>query len=383
MPRDNLTVNDLSDGDLVIWRMTEANHVEIYVKSKKLFEQTSIHAVNTPAKKMTRVMATSFRPACYKHVFHCKTKQLRLCASLYAERWAAYENRYDTGRINVKTAFREMQKNLGTSPEGSLKLTRELFYQRGRFRAIKYAARRRGILCYPGDQEGNGGRGMTCCMFAILCYQTAGLADHVKPLDGSPFFHISDKKISAKDAPVVVKVLDDAGFGKQDIGDYMFYVGCIQQQNEYRIDWQKDWKTEVVKEKPQPQRVGYLYVPSLMQWKTPASFGGFDWGAALTQGMLLDAKIANPEHIWQSLQADPRTGSISEAWRSPTHPRPPKRPSRPTRRSSTTASRPRPNAARPSPPNKPRGLFGCPVFVPRRSSNWTSARPSVPLGSRT
>jgi hypothetical protein len=301
-------VQDLHDGDLIIWKMSdEASHVEMFVKSKNLFEQTSIHAVNNPAKKMTRVMATSFQPQFYKHVFHCK-KRLRLKASLYAERWAAYENRYDTDRINVKTAFRELHRNLGTSKGDLQELMKQLFMERGRFRAIKYTARRRGILCYPGDQEGDGGRGMTCCMYAILCYQVAGLADHVKPLEGSPFGHVSDKKLTEQDATVVAKKLDEAGFSKQAIGDYMSYVGSIQQQNEYGIDWKKSGKPEVVKGKPQSKRPGYLYVPSLLQWETPKSFSGFDWAAALTPGMLLDAKIANPEHVWQSLQAD------SENW---------------------------------------------------------------------
>jgi hypothetical protein len=102
----------------------------------------------------------------------------------------------------------------------------------------------------------------------------------------------------------VKKMLQQSGFSKADIQAYFTYVGCIQAQNEYSIDWVKAGKTEVRKGEPAKKLPGYTYVPSLLQWKTPSNFSGFDWGAAITPGMLLDAKIANPEHIWQSLVHD-------------------------------------------------------------------------------
>ena len=61
MPRADLTTADLQPGDLIIWKMGDgdANHVEMFTGASH-FAETSIHAVNTPAKDMTRVMPTSF-----------------------------------------------------------------------------------------------------------------------------------------------------------------------------------------------------------------------------------------------------------------------------------------------------------------------------------
>jgi hypothetical protein len=207
MPRNDLKIADLTGGDLILWKMgEEASHVEMFTAGSH-FTETSIHAVNNAAKQMTRVMPTSFRPDFYKHVFHCSDANLRAAAVAIARDWAQYENRYDTDRIAVKTAFREMHKKLGTDPGDGRQIMVDLFYERGRFRAIKYASRRNGIPCYPGDQDNNG-KGMTCCMFAILCYQVAGITAQVNPLGGAnSFFHVSDKKIGPIEAPIVKNTL--------------------------------------------------------------------------------------------------------------------------------------------------------------------------------
>jgi hypothetical protein len=322
MPRNDLKIADLTPGDLVLWKMgEEASHVEMFTGGSH-FSDTSIHAVNTPAKQMTRVMATSFTPQFFKHVFHCMDNPLRTAAVTQAQNWAQYENRYDTDRIAVKTAFREMHKKLATAAGDVRRLMVDLFYERGRFRAIKYASRRNGVLCYPGDQDNNG-KGMTCCMFAILSYQVAGIAPQVKALGGaSSFFHVSDKKMGPKEAPIARKMLEQSGFSSADIQAYFAYLGCIQAQNEYSIDWAKAGKPEVRKGEPAKKLPGYTYVPSLLQWNNPGSFGGFDWGAAITPAMLLDAKIANPEHLWQSLVQHDRNWTYLGSMADDTRPKP-------------------------------------------------------------
>jgi hypothetical protein len=107
MPPDNLTTADLSAGDLIVWKMGDgdANHVELFTGGSH-FAATSIHAVNTPAKQMQRVMPTSFAAASYKHVFRCQRPEQVAKAVKFARQWALYENRYDKPRIDVKSAYR-------------------------------------------------------------------------------------------------------------------------------------------------------------------------------------------------------------------------------------------------------------------------------------
>lgn len=304
MARTDLTKADLQPGDLVIWKMGEdASHVEMYTGTTH-FPATSIHAVNTPAKGMTRLMPTSFTGAFYKHIFRCTKAGMALSAVQYASQWARYENRYDKGRIDVKTAFREMHKNLGTSADDMDRIMINRFMELGRFRAIKYAARRDGIVCYPGD-DGNSGHGMTCCMFAILCYQVAGIAAEVVPLDpADPMVRVSDKKMDANDLAALKRQMQILGFDGSVFREYQAYVTRIQEQNEYRIDWAVAKKPVVDKGVPAGKHPAFRFCPSILMWAHPATFHAFDWLSAVTPGMMLDAKIANPQHVWVSLDND-------------------------------------------------------------------------------
>ena len=306
MPRYDLVRSDLQAGDLVIWKMGEgsANHVELYTGTSH-FTDTSIHAVYAPAKDMTRVMPTSFSGAQHKHIFRCLKPHMAADVVALASSWARYENRYDKPRIDVKTAFRDMHRNMGTTDDEMAILMIHRFMDVGRFRAIKYAARRSGVLCYPGD-DGNSGHGMTCCMFAILCFQVAGIASQVNRLDpAQPLTRVSDKKMDANDLVTLKRHMSMLGFPSKVYYEYAHYVGRIQEQNEYRIDWAKAGKPEVQKGPATPKQAGFTFYPSILMWNDPQQFGAFDWPAAITPGMMLDAKIANPQHVWDSLRGDP------------------------------------------------------------------------------
>ncbi len=304
MARTDLTKADLQPGDLIVWKMSdEASHVEMFTGTTH-FAATSIHAVNTPAKGLTRVMANSFAGAFFKHIFRCTKAGMALSAAQYASQWARYETRYDKNRIDVKTAFREMHRNLGTSADDMNRMMINRFMELGRFRAIKYAARRNGILCYPGD-DGNNGHGMTCCMFAILCYQVAGIANEVVPLDpADPLLRVSDKKMDQKDLATLKRQMQILGFDGSAFREYQAYVTRIQEQNEYRIDWAAAGKPVVDKGVPAAKHASFRYCPSILMWEHPATFHSFDWLSAVTPGMMLDAKIANPQHVWSSLDND-------------------------------------------------------------------------------
>jgi hypothetical protein len=305
MARNDLTTADLQPGDLIVWKMGEsdASHVEMFTGGSH-FPDTSIHAVNTPAKDMTRVMPTSFSAASYKHAFRCLNADQVRKAIKYATQWAQYENRYDKPRIDVKTAYRQMHRNLGTpAPQIAAEMQR-LFWTKGRFRAIKYAARRASILCYPGD-DGESGHGMTCCMFAILCNQVAGIASHVNKLDSAqPFVRVSDKKMSPEDLRVLQKMMAIQGFPAGVFMEYQQYVQGLKEQNEYQINWEVAQKAAVQKGPSAQKKVGFTYYPSILMWRDPTTFATFDWSHAITPGMQLDAKIANPQHVWDSLTAN-------------------------------------------------------------------------------
>jgi hypothetical protein len=79
------------------------------------------------------------------------------------------------------------------------------------------------------------------------------------------------------------------------------YVQNIKETNEYHIDWTVAQKPEVQKGPSAPKKVGSTYYPSIMMWRDGRTFASFDWSDAISPGMMLDAKIANPQHVWESL----------------------------------------------------------------------------------
>ena len=313
LPVKTVTLSQMTPGDLVFWRMSEeASHVEMFA-GKDAFDSTSIHAVNNPDKGMQRLMATSFLPQFFKHVYRCRRPELVRRAFKYAKNWSAYENKYDKPRIQTKEVHRDTAKALGIVGDARRRQMLDLFMQRGRFRAIKFTTRRATILCYPGEQDGSG-RGLTCCMFAILCYQVAGLADHVYKVgsaeaglpDNSPLVRVSDKKVIPEEFIQLAEVLKLRGFSAFDIASYAGYLNALQEVFPYGLDFSK-FPTKAPPVRPRGQKIpGASYYPSILFWKKPP-ISGFDFGAAMTPAMLLDAKIATPEDFRQSIEADIRT----------------------------------------------------------------------------
>lgn len=306
--RNDLKVSDLQNGDIIIWKMngSDASHVEIYTGASH-FANTSIHAVNNPEKAMTRVMANSFRGTFFKQVFRMRGRPQHLRRSLrQVKRWARFESPYDKFRIDLKTKFRNsVTRKLGD--EGAKRgLMERLFREQGCFRAIKFAARRRQIMCYPGDDESSAGRGVTCCMFAILCYQVAGLVDYVTPIGFNDFdLRVSDKKMTESELKKLIKSMKKTP-NNVDVQAYKKYISKLHSKNPYDVDWKSLGESRMVRKDGHRARSSdYSFLPSLNFWKDPSQpITTLDWDQAITPGLMLDAKIANPEDLFRALSFD-------------------------------------------------------------------------------
>ncbi|MEO3433363.1 hypothetical protein [Inquilinus sp. CAU 1745] len=306
--RNDLKVSDLRNGDIVIWKMegSAASHVEIYTGSSH-FASTSVHAVNNPEKAMTKIMANSFRGAFFKQIFRMKGRPQHLRRSLrQVNRWARFESPYDKFRIDLKTKFRNSTTSKFGNEGAKHVLMQQLFHEQGCFRAIKFAARRRQIMCYPGDDESFTGRGVTCCMFAILCYQVAGLVNYVTPIESNDFdLRVSDKKMTESELKNLVKLMKKKP-NNIDIQAYKRYISKLHSKNPYDIDWKSLGEPPMLRNGGgRPRSSDYSFLPSLNFWKDSSQpITTLDWAQVITPGLMLDAKIANPEDLFRALSFD-------------------------------------------------------------------------------
>ena len=200
---------------------TNAGHVMIVGATDKAGIATQIHQV---AKSMTntvadtgsqreRLVPNSPKPpgmsSSRKRVVRCRNENLRQDAArlaLYWQRW--FQFGFSDNRRTNATVFENMRSSKSAAERVSD--LRAHFRETGMFRAIKYAARRNGFLCYP-NESGESGQGMYCSMFVAICYQVAGISDVVRTADVSdPLLRVSDKKMSEKDLTRVRKQMGKA-----------------------------------------------------------------------------------------------------------------------------------------------------------------------------
>lgn len=155
--------------------------------------------------------------------------------------WAQYETPYDGVRINLTQAYMNKIALDGisiTDVPKRLQIQRKLCDEQGKFRAIKCAARRKYALCPGDDDTASNGRGLTCTMFAILCYQVAGLADRVNAFETpNPLHRVSDEKMDGIGLERLERVLPKGGFGGRDLVAYREYSEWIRSPNPYKIKW--------------------------------------------------------------------------------------------------------------------------------------------------
>jgi hypothetical protein len=232
-----------------------------------------------------------------KRILRCKDSNLARCAArqaLYWQRW--FQLDFSEQRIADATSFE--QKYSGEM----LARLRSHFDSTGKYRAIKYAARRNSFLCYP-DREGNSGKGMFCSMFVVICYQVAGLEDYVTPARHTDtMLRISDKKMAPDDCrKVKEKLVSDGptGCSALDFSGYEQYTQRLKDSNPYGLDNMEEREAGVRRKK-------LVYRPSIEYWdfKKCPSIGAANWAGIFTKGMMVDSKIVMPRGLYDSLLDD-------------------------------------------------------------------------------
>jgi hypothetical protein len=243
-----------------------------------------------------------------------KNQTLAANAAEQARVWGAYQTSFDILRAYEKDKNVKYIESQGLSR--IKERSRELFHQRGKWRAIKYATRRNGPCCQLGDNEPDESRGVTCSQFVIMCYQTAGLERFVKRASPAGLERASDKKATASIHGrhwefLLRPALRWQGFCEQDIAEWKRYVE--------RLEGIRDPMptTEEIEEMFAPalekarknrganRPRGYVYVPSIRWWLCPKNpITSFPWDHHITQGMMLDCKSTTPAVLHESLLAD-------------------------------------------------------------------------------
>ncbi len=272
-------------------------------------------AMHTHAVKrgLSGVWETTLFPEANRHVVRCKRDGLRDEAAAWAKVWAKYLIPYSLPRKD-RAETMDAQPLAG----GIVAKHRELFEIFGKWRAIKYAARRKSYLCYPGE-NGAEGQGMICGQFVALCFQVAGIAPCVTEAKVDHSIWVSDKRLD-EDAlrrlkPYVLDQVIPSGRSKQDWEGYLAYCESLHETNPYRLVDVNDpercparFERVVPREKPVSKpRPGVEYLPSILFWNYSryGDISALPWADFITTGMLVDSKVVMPASLYESLMADP------------------------------------------------------------------------------
>ena len=299
-----MKISELKAGDIMFTMLNQkppALHTQLYI-GKAQFPETALHAVD--GDKFSKLMATGLKPGNETLVYRCGRADLVSKAVQYGFRWTQYQTPYDQERKNLKEGYRNYIAATGKDSDIP-QLMAQLFRERGKFRAIKYAARRSEILCYP-NEDGNS-RGLTCTMFGILCYQVAGISKSVwktrELFPGCNMVRVSDKKLTPADIEILKKMVQAGKVNSMDCTQYLSYVQTLQSGNEYQIDW--DLAARDPSKRPaSPRLPGYQYIPSLLCWHSNTPINAFSFEHAMTPGLMVDAKIATSEQWRLCLEKD-------------------------------------------------------------------------------
>lgn len=232
-------------------------------------------------------------------VMRCRDEDLAAEAAIWARSWGKFLLPFGSTRRDRATLF----EGGVASGETLVERHRELFAAGGRYRAIKYAARRLGFLCYPG--EDSDGQGLFCSMFVAIAYQVAGLvlANAVSAASREDFeLRISDKRMSAKDVDTVMR--QQPGASPVDVEGFKGYAAGLREHNPYGL---RGVEPASGSAPPKPRRRGITYLPSIAFWRYDRhpSIDTFPWAARITEGMMVDAKVIMPQGLLASLRADP------------------------------------------------------------------------------
>lgn len=309
---DLFTEESLKPGDILFTMSNgEAGHASIYLGSKDGSKLTTAHVVNSG--QYQQLMKTSL-PAAEYVVYRCKDAKMAELAAHMAENWASYHTPYDEQRLEIGTKVSNVRTQKSAPENRSKDATeacRKDFENTGKYRLVKYAARRGSSINLP---EGKGkGRGVWCAMFALMCYQTAAVtkAGLVKPVVGDGEHRwVSDKYSNPKEtkayfestAPKKSHIFKYAKYKKSENDAttcYENYVDKIRGKGEFQGHQHKDFHKEVVKDHES-------YSPSIIAWDFAkhGDIQNFDFKAVLSDGLMLEQKTTDPEVFMQALSQD-------------------------------------------------------------------------------
>jgi hypothetical protein len=227
-----------------------------------------------------------------KRILRCKRAELAATAAEYARRWSdRFQIDFSNERAGNSETFENKLRKDWVTPSEVVRVHRRLFDSVGKWRAIKYAARRNGYLCYPGDDDYKG-KGMHCSMFATVCYQVAGLDSVVQAAPDDPNTRVSDKRMWQGGE----KALEEFKMNQTDVVMYGAYVRTLQEHDFY------DLGKKPSSPKSSPQNVKYLPAASL--WRGKMSVSSTNWPTLITEGMQVDAKVVKSTSLYQSLCRD-------------------------------------------------------------------------------
>jgi hypothetical protein len=227
-------------------------------------------------------------------VFRCQDQRLARRAAHWAQRWVSEcPEPFAIHRYAQAVSFEKKYA------DDLVPTQRKLFDQAGKFRAIKFAARREGQLIYPSEKDPRiaGNRGMFCSMFAVLCYQVAGIEGMVEaaPTD----MRVSDKKMVKGDMKDFKKRCSDS-VNKSDLCSFEMYLSHLKEVDPYKLG--------VKNPKGAKKAKNLEYTPSLEYWKgTTSNVEGCNWPLLISRGMMVDAKVIMPMGLLASLVDDHET----------------------------------------------------------------------------
>ncbi|MGZ8469678.1 MAG: hypothetical protein ACXW61_09100 [Gemmatirosa sp.] len=227
------------------------------------------------------------------------SRELAAEAALWARSWDKFLLPFGSRRRDNATLFEG-----DAAGEELVAKHRKLFATRAKYRAIKYAARRLGYLCYPGAEDD--GQGLFCSMFVSIAYQVAGLVRAgAVTAAGREDLHlrITDKRMPPSAIARVAASLPNAP-SALDVASFTGYSAALREPNPYGLRGVPPAEAAEPAKKG-PPGVGYL--PSLAFWRFDRhpSIEGFPWAAHVTEGMMVDAKVIMPQGLLASLRADP------------------------------------------------------------------------------
>lgn len=303
----------LRPGDILFTVSPEGvGHTSIYLGSKVGSTLNTAEAVNDG--KYSQLMKTRL-PAGDYIVIRSKDEHLKKLAIHFAENWATYQTPYDVQRLEIGTRIigpRSRSFSNMETKDAVLKASREDFETTGKYRLVKYAARRGAPINLP--KELGRGRGVWCAMFVLMCYQTAAVAKAgiVKALVGDGQHRwVSDKY---HDPGQVEQYFNDGAPNKAQFFKLAKYkkavAASIQNYNNYVVKLKG--KEEFFQYKHIEVHKGFneqhaLFFPSLCAWDY-AKYGDiqeFDFKSVLTEGLMLEQKTTDPEVFLHSLRQDP------------------------------------------------------------------------------